>query len=71
MSKHKGAWRFSAVWTFPGHMVAATSTDPIVLQNELQQIENEMQRLVLQTERFPPYLRNIEVKYKLWDWELA
>ena len=71
MSKRKGAWRFSAVWTFPRHMVAATSTDPIIIQNELQQIENEMKRLLLQTERFPLYLRNIELKYKLSDWELA
>jgi hypothetical protein len=30
-----------------------------------------MKRLLLQTERFPQYLRNIELKYKLSDWELA
>jgi len=54
MSKRKGAWRFSAVWTFPGHMVATTSTDPSRLKNELQQMETEMKRLVLQAERFPP-----------------
>ncbi len=71
MCKRKGAWHFSAVWTFPGYMVAATSTDLIVLQNELWQIENEIKRLVLQTERFPLYLRNIKLKYRLSDWKLA
>jgi hypothetical protein len=64
MSKPKGTWRFSAVWIFPGHMVAATSTDPIVLQNELRQ-------MVLQAERLPLYFRNIELKYKHSDCELA
>ena len=71
MGKRKGAWRFSAVWAFPGHMVATSSTDPILLQNELRQMETEMKRLVLQAERFPPNLRNIELKYRLSDWELA
>ena len=71
MSKRKGAWRFSAVWTFPGNMVATISTDPIVLQNEVRQMETEMKRLVLQAQRFPLHLRNIELRYKLSDWELA
>ena len=71
MGKRKGAWLFSAVWTFPGHMVATSSTDPVLLQNELRQMETEMKRLVLQAERFPPNLRNIELKYRLSDWELA
>jgi hypothetical protein len=71
MSKRKGAWRFSAVWTFPGHMVATTSTDPSRLKNELQQMETEMKRLVLQAQKYPLYLTNIELKYKLSDWELA
>ena len=51
MSKRKGAWGFSAVWTFPGHMIATTSTDTILLQNELLQMETEMKRLVLQAQR--------------------
>ena len=71
MSKRKGAWRFSAVWTFPGNMVATISTDPIVLQNEVRQMETEMKRLVLQAERFAPNLRNIQLKYRHSDWELA
>ena len=71
MSKRKGAWRFSAVWTFPGHMVATTSTDPSRLKNEIQQMETEMKRLVLGAQRFPLLLRNIQLKYKLSDWELA
>ena len=70
-SKRKGAWRFSAVWTFPGHMVATTSTDPGLLQNEQQQMETEMKRLVVGAQKIPLYLRNIQLKYKLSDWELA
>ena len=71
MGKRKSAWGFSAVWTFPGHMVATSSTDPILLQNELRQMETEMKRLVLQAERFPPNLRNIELRYQCCDWVLA
>ena len=66
MSKRKGAWRFSAVWTFPGHVVATASTDPIVLQREFQEMEIEMKSLVMQAESFPPNLRNIELlKYSV------
>ena len=71
MSKRKGAWRFSTVWTFPGHMVATASTDPVLIKNELQHVETEMKRLVLGAQRFPLYLRNIQLKYMLSDWELA
>jgi hypothetical protein len=71
MSKRKATWSFSAVWTFPGHVVATTSIDPIHLQNERQQMEIEMKRLVQQAEGFPPNVRNIELKYSLADWELA
>ena len=56
-NKRKAAWRFTAVWTFPGNMVATISTDPIVLQNEVRQMETEMKRLVLHAQRFPPHLR--------------
>ncbi len=70
-NKRKAAWRFTAVWTFPGNMVATISTDPIVSQNEVLQMETEMKRLVLHAQRFPPHLRNIQLKYKLSDWELA
>jgi hypothetical protein len=71
MSKRKAIWSFSAVWTFRGHVVATTSIDPILLQNEWQQMEIEMKRLVQQAEGFPPNVRNIELKYSLADWELA
>ncbi len=71
MSKRKGAWRFSALWTFPGHMVATTSTDPSRLKKELQQVETEMKRLVLGAQKFPLYLKNIQLRYRLSDWELA
>ncbi len=47
------------------YMVATISTDPIVLQNEVRQMETEMKRLVLQAQRFPYYIRNIQLKYKL------
>ena len=70
-NKRKAAWRFTAVWTFPGNMVATISTDPIVSQNEVRQMETELKRLVLHAQRFPPHLRNIQLKYKLSDWELA
>jgi hypothetical protein len=59
------------VWTFPGHVVGTTSIDPILLQNERQQMEIEMKRLVQQAKGFPPNIRNIELKYSLADWELA
>ena len=71
MGKRKGAWSFSAVWTFSGHMVATTSTDPTSIQRELLQLDTELTRLVKERERFPPFLRNVELKYKLSDWELA
>ena len=72
MSKRKGAWRFSAVWTVPGYLVATAFTDPILLQRELQEMEIEMKNLVMQAESFPPNLRNIELlKYSRSDWELA
>jgi hypothetical protein len=69
MSKRKGAWRFSAVWTFPGHIVA--TTDPSHLKKELKQMEAGMKRLVMGVQKIPLYLRNIQLKYKLSDWELA
>jgi hypothetical protein len=71
MSERKTTWSFSAVWTFPGFVVATASADPILLQNERRQMEIDMKRLVLQTEGFPPNVRNIELKYSLADWELA
>ena len=71
MSKRKGAWHFSAVWTFPGYVVATTSTDPILLQRELQELEIEDKDLVMQAESFPPNLRSIELKFSLSDWEIA
>ncbi len=75
MSKRKGAWRFSAVtaavWTFPGDMDATTPTNPSRLKNELQQMEIEMKCLVLGKQRFLLHLRNIPLKNKLSDWELA
>ena len=71
MSKRFATWRWSAMWTFPGNIVATTSTDPILLQNELQQLDAELKRLVLEAIRLPQKLRNVELKYKLSDWELA
>ena len=71
MSKRFATWRWSAMWTFPGNVVATTSTDPILLQNELQQLDAELKRLVLEAIRLPQKLRNVELKYKLSDWELA
>ncbi len=47
----------------------APSPPSLSLQNALLQMETEMKRLVLQ--RFPLYLRNIQLKYKLSDWEQA
>ncbi len=63
INKRKASWRFTAVWTFPGNMVATISTDPIVLQNEMRQMETEMKRLVLQAQRCASYIRNIQLKY--------
>ncbi len=34
-------------------------------------METEMKHLVLQAQRFPLYFRNMELRYKLSDWELA
>jgi hypothetical protein len=65
MSKRKGAWSFSAVWTFPGHetvTVAATSIHPTLLKNEILHMKAEMKRLVLGAQRFPYYLRIILMK---------
>ena len=59
------------MWTFPGYMVATRSTDPILLQRELQEVDVELKRLVMERQVFPLYLGNVELKYKLSDWELA
>ena len=52
-------------------MVATTSTDPARLQLELQELDTELKRLVTERQGFPLYLRNVEFKYKLSDWDLA
>ena len=52
-------------------MVATRSTDPILLQRELQEVDVELKRLVMERQVFPLYLGNVELKYKLSDWELA
>ncbi len=61
MSKRKGAWSFSAVWTFSGNMIATTSIDPTLFKNEMLQMDSEaeMKRLALGAQRFPLYLRNL------------
>jgi hypothetical protein len=67
----KSAWTWNAVWTLPGDLVATASTDPARLQHELRELDEELKRLLLENERLPKILRNIELKYKLSDWELA
>jgi hypothetical protein len=57
-----------STWTLPGHVVATTSTDPSRLQTELREWDNELKRLIMEAER-RPQLRNIDLKYKLSDWE--
>jgi hypothetical protein len=52
-------------------MVATASTDPSHLKKKLNQMETKMKRLVLGVQKFPLYLRNTQLKYKLSDWELA
>ena len=67
----KSAWTWSAVWTLPGNLVATASTDPVRLQNELLELDEELKKILLEDKRLPQNLRNIELKYKLSDWELA
>ena len=67
----KSTWTWNAVWTLPGNLVATASTDPIRLQNELRELDQELKRLLLENERLPKFLRYIELRYKLSDWELA
>ena len=67
----KSAWTWNAVWTLPVNLVATASTDPVRLQNELRELDEELKRLLLENERLPKILRNIELRYKLSDWELA
>jgi hypothetical protein len=69
MSTRKAAWSFSAVWTFPGHTIASSSFDQSILHCEIRQMETELKRLVLDQLRFPLVLRNVELIYKLSDWE--
>jgi hypothetical protein len=69
--KRRAAWTWRSVWTLPGNMVATTSSDPIRLRDEQLQLDTELKRLVLEAERCPQNLRNIELKYKHSDWELA
>ena len=62
MNQRKGAWSFRADWTFPGD--GDTPSD-------LQQLDAKLRLLPLVAERIPHHLINMELKYKLSDWELA
>ena len=71
--KRKSAWTWRSVWTLPPNivtiLVATNSTDSS--SDELLNLDKELTSLVLNNKRRPQYLRNIELKYKLSDWELA
>ncbi len=78
MGQRKGAWRFSVVWTIPGHMGATTSTNPSRLKTELQQLDTELKRLVLEAQRLPSYLSCCAVasgapggRCCRWSWRVA
>ena len=49
----KSAWTWNAVWTLPGNLVATASTDPVPLQNELRELDEELKRLLLENEQLP------------------
>ena len=73
--KRKSAWTCRSVWTLTPNietiLVVTNSTDSSSLRDELLDLDKELTSLVLNNKRRPQYLRNIELKYKLSDWELA
>ena len=49
----KSAWTWNAGWALPGDLVATASTDPVRLQNELRELDEELKRLLLENEQLP------------------
>ena len=65
----KGAWRFDSLWTLPAHIIGSTSfTDQNCILSEL---DSAFKRDVVERPEFPNNIRNVEMKYKLSDLEVA
>ena len=67
-SDRKGSWHFKTLWTFPG---PRPTTAPIVAIDLLVVVDSALRRDLLERETRPPNLRNIQLKYKVSDLEVA
>ena len=67
----KGAWRFDTLWKLPTHMVGYTSVPDNDGSNVTDELETAFKRDVVERTTFPMNTRNVEIKYKLSDLDLA
>ena len=66
-SARKGTWHFESLWTFP----FSRPISPIITSDLLLDVDSELQRDLLERDTRPPYIRSVELKYKLSDLEAA
>ena len=67
-SDRKGSWHFKTLWTFPG---PRPTTAPIVAIDLLVVVDSAIRRDLLDRETRPPNLRNVQLKYKVSELEVA
>ena len=67
-SDRKGSWHFKTRWTFPG---PRPTTAPIVAIDLLVVVDSAIRRDLLDRKTRPPNLRNVQLKYKVSELEVA
>jgi hypothetical protein len=67
----KGAWHFDTMWTLPASMIGSTSFADRCCHGALDELESAFIRDVVERTTFPVYTKNVEIKYKLADLEVA
>ena len=70
-SARKGAWRFDTLWRLPSDILGSTSFTGTDQSSGLNELESAFKRDVVERTTFPIHTRNVEIKYKLSDLELA
>jgi hypothetical protein len=66
----KGAWRFNTLWKLPMHRVGSSSLTGTDRSNVLDELEAafKFKRDVVECTKFLMHTINVEIKYKLSDW---
>jgi hypothetical protein len=64
-SARKGNWHFETLWTFPGLL----PFPPIITSVFIHEVDSALKRDFLERDTRPPYLKSVELKYKLSDLE--